>query len=134
MIEAVSHMTFIVRDVEKTGRLFRDIFDAGEVYDSGEKTFSISREKFFIIGGVWIAVMEGEPLPGRSYNHVAFKIPESEFDDYVCRISRLEVDVLPGRKRLEDEGRSIYFYDYDNHLFELHTKTLHERLIRYADV
>jgi fosfomycin resistance protein FosX len=26
-----------------------------------------------------------------------------------------------------------YFYDYDNHLFELHTGTLEERLARYAE-
>jgi len=30
------------------------------------------------------------------------------------------------------EGRSIYFYDHDNHLFELHTGNLEERLARYA--
>ena len=29
------------------------------------------------------------------------------------------------------EGRSLYFYDDDNHLFELHTGTLEERLQRY---
>jgi fosfomycin resistance protein FosX len=133
MIEAVSHMTFIVRDVERTGRLFQDIFDADELYDGGGKNFSISQEKFFMIGGVWIAVMEGEPLPGRSYNHVAFKISDSEFDDYAWRINQLEVEVLPGRARVEGEGRSIYFYDYDNHLFELHTGTLDERLTRYEE-
>ncbi|EIW18957.1 lactoylglutathione lyase-like lyase [Pelosinus fermentans DSM 17108] len=32
---------------------------------------------------------------------------------------------------MEGEGRSLYFYDYDNHLFELHTGTLTERLKRY---
>jgi hypothetical protein len=32
--------------------------------------------------------------------------------------------------RVEGEGRSLHFYD-DNHLFELHTGTLEERLERY---
>ncbi len=36
------------------------------------------------------------------------------------------IDVLGG------EGHSLYFYDHDNHLFELHTGTLEERLARYA--
>jgi hypothetical protein len=31
------------------------------------------------------------------------------------------------------EGHSLYFYDYDNHMFELHTGTLEERLTRYAE-
>jgi hypothetical protein len=33
---------------------------------------------------------------------------------------------------VEGEGMSLYFYDYDNNLFELHTGTLEQRLARYA--
>ena len=36
-----------------------------------------------------------------------------------------------GRSRVKGEGLSIYFYDYDNHMFELHTGNLQERLERY---
>ena len=42
------------------------------------------------------------------------------------------LDMRPPRPRVEDEGRSIYFYDDDNHMFELHTGTLADRLERYA--
>jgi len=38
------------------------------------------------------------------------------------------------RPRAEGEGQSIYFYDYDGHLFELHTGTLTDRLVRYGVV
>jgi catechol 2,3-dioxygenase-like lactoylglutathione lyase family enzyme len=71
-------------------------------------------------------------LAERSYNHVAFKIPDAQFDEYVARVIRLGVEVKPGRGRVEGEGHSLYFYDYDNHLFELHTGTLEQRLGRYA--
>ncbi len=116
------------------GEFLRTIFDAEEVYDSKEKNYSLSYEKFFIIGGTWIAVMEGEPLSERSYKHVAFKVSNSEFDEYVSRIKQLGLEVKPGRDRVEGESRSIYFYDYDNHLFELHTGTLQDRLLRYSQV
>ena len=33
----------------------------------------------------------------------------------------------------EREGRSLYFYHFDNHLFELHTGTLDERLRSYTE-
>ena len=37
------------------------------------------------------------------------------------------------RNRVEGEGESLYYYDFDNHLFELHTGTLEQRLHRYAE-
>jgi Lactoylglutathione lyase and related lyases len=132
MIKSVSHITFIVKDVEKMAHFLRTIFDAEEVYNSAGKNFSISYEKFFIIGNTWIAVMEGEPLSERSYNHVAFEVSDSEYDEYVSRVVQLGMEVKPGRNRVEGESRSIYFYDYDNHLFELHTGTLQDRLLKYS--
>jgi len=131
MIESISHITFIVKDIDRTTQFFRTVFDAEEVYDGARKNYSISYEKFFVVGGVWVALMAGEPLSERSYNHVAFKVPEAEFDDYLSRIKQLVLEILPGRKRIEGEARSIYFYDYDNHLFELHSGTLSERITSY---
>ena len=132
MVESVSHLTFVVKDLDRMARFLREIFDAEEVYDSAAKSYSVAREKFFLVGGTWVAIMEGEAVPERSYNHVAFKISETQFDLYAARVERLGVEVKPGRGRIDGEGRSLYFYDYDNHLFELHTGTLEQRLARYA--
>lgn len=131
MIEGFSHMTFIVRDLDRMSAILTGVFDAREVYSSGNETFSMSREKFFLIGDIWIAIMEGEALPTRTYNHIAFKIAEADFDLYIRRIEALGLEMRPPRPRVEGEGRSIYFYDDDNHMFELHTGTLAERLARY---
>ncbi|MCW2525108.1 MAG: FosX/FosE/FosI family fosfomycin resistance thiol transferase, partial [Frankiales bacterium] len=130
MIEGLSHMTFIVRDLERMTAILEGIFDAREVYASDAEQFSLSREKFFLIGDIWVAIMEGEPLAERSYNHIAFKIDDADFDGYAERVAKLELDMRPPRPRVEGEGRSIYFYDDDNHMFELHTATLDERLKR----
>ena len=109
IIQGISHLTFIVSDLARAAMFFRQVFDAEELYDSKDAMFSLSKEMFFRVGGQWIAVMEGAALSERSYNHVK-----------------------PTRPRVEGEGRSLYFYDFDNHLFELHTGTLEERLKRYA--
>jgi len=124
-------MTFVVKDLKKASEFFRHIFDAQEVYSSGDDTFSLSREKFFLINNQWIAIMEGQALGERTYNHIAFKIKEEEFDEYHKRVLELGVDFKQPRSRVEGEGRSLYFYDFDNHLFELHTGTLDDRLKRY---
>jgi hypothetical protein len=63
---------------------------------------------------------------------VAFKVSEDQLDRAVLAISRLGLEMMPPRPRVDGEGRSAYFYDHDNHLFELHTGTLDERLARYA--
>ena len=131
LIESISHITFIVKDLELATTFFKEIFSAKEVYTSGDATFSVSKEKFFMVGNQWIAVMEGKALPTRTYNHVAFKISEADFETYQARISKLGLDFKPPRPRVDGEGRSLYFYDFDNHLFELHTSTLSQRLERY---
>lgn len=132
MIRGISHITLIVRDVDKTAALLQAIFDAKVVYSSEDKQFSLSREVFFLINDIWLCIMEGEAHLARSYNHIAFQISDADYAFYRSKVIASGVELRPERSRVEGEGRSIYFYDYDNHLFELHTGTLAERLERYA--
>jgi catechol 2,3-dioxygenase-like lactoylglutathione lyase family enzyme len=129
-------MTFIVRDLDRMEAILTTVLDARKVYDSGAQTFSLSKERFFLVGDgaepIWIATMEGEPLPTRTYNHVAFKIADTDYETFLQRVRQLGLEVREGRSRVPGEGQSIYFYDDDNHMFELHTGTLDERLKRYA--
>ncbi|EAD9020714.1 FosX/FosE/FosI family fosfomycin resistance thiol transferase [Listeria monocytogenes] len=133
MISGLSHITLIVNDLNKTTTFLKEIFNAEEIYSSGDKTFSLSKEKFFLIAGLWICIMEGDSLQERTYNHIAFQIRSEEVDEYIERIKALGVEMKPERPRVEGEGHSIYFYDFDNHLFELHAGTLEERLKRYHE-
>lgn len=131
-IEAISHITFIVKDLERTAKFLCEGLGANEVYDSKEKNFSLSREKFFILGGTWLAVMEGMPPTERSYRHLAFKISHEALPHFEQRLRSLGLEIKPPRPRVQGEGASLYFYDYDNHLFELHTGTLEQRLQHYT--
>ena len=121
MILGLSHMTF-----------WTDIFGAQEVYASGDRTFSVAREKFFLVGDMWICIMEGDPVKERDYSHIAFRINDADFDNYVTKINTAGAEIKKDRSRVEGEGRSIYFYDFDNHLFELHTGVLETRLQGYS--
>ena len=129
-IEGISHITFIVTDLDRTASLLCDGLGAKEVYDSAGRNFSVSREKFFTLGGVWLAAMEGKPVD-RSYRHVAFKVDAAALPGLESRLRSLGVEVQPSRPRVDGEGQSLYFYDFDNNLFELHTGTLEQRLERY---
>jgi len=131
MIEGLSHITLIVKDLKRTTDFLIRIFDAKEIYESAEKKYSYSKEKYFLINGLWFAIMEGKPLSEKTYDHVALKVSEIDFEKYEERVHSSGVDVLEGRPRINGEGKSLDFYDYDNHLFELHTGTLDQRLDIY---
>ena len=133
MIEGLSHLTFIVSDLSKMARIIVDVLGGRVVYASGAKQHSISPEKFFDVGGLWIAIMQGDPLPTRTYNHVAFKVSLEQLAKAKLAIETLDLEFRQSRPRVDGEGQSLYFHDYDNHLFELHTGTLEERLRLYTE-
>lgn len=130
----ISHLTFVVADLDRMEAILVGVLGARKVYDSGPDTFSLSEERFYLLGeeDVWIAAMKGEALPSRSYNHVALRIAEHDLDAYRARLEAHGLDIREGRSRVAGEGRSLYFHDHDNHLFELHTGTLADRLRRYT--
>lgn len=130
-MKGISHITFIVRDLDRMATFLCQGLGAREVYDSSSDNFSLSREKFFVLGDTWLAAMEGEPPTERSYQHVAFAVSEADLPMYRTRLDALGVEIRPGRTRVDGEGISLYFYDFDNHLFELHAGTLEQRLVRY---
>lgn len=75
--------------------------------------------------------MKGSSLTEQTHNHIAFKIAEVNFESFRQKIIELGLTIRREEPRIKGEGRSIYFYDYDNHLFEFHTGTLNERLSIY---
>lgn len=128
----ISHITLIVQNLAKTTTMLETLFEAEEIYDSRGQSHSYFPEKFFLIDGLWLAVMEdaSQKLP-KTYNHIAFKIDQAQIDSLITRIQGLGLKIEKDRSRIKGEGASIYFYDDDNHLFELHTGTLAERLHHY---
>lgn len=43
-MQGLSHITFIVRDLERAAAFFKSVFQAREVYASGEQGFSLATE------------------------------------------------------------------------------------------
>lgn len=126
----ISHITLICEDLEKSAHLFRVLFGAVQVYASGKKCFSHAPEVFLLIDDLWIALMQGKAVE-RTYNHIAFRIEEEDLPVFEQKIRELRLERMPDRPRDVKEGKSLYFYDYDNHLFELHTGNLMQRLEYY---
>ncbi len=130
MIQSLSHITFIVKDLDKTAKLFCYCLGAKEIYDSKNKNYSVSREKFFLLGGIWLVAMEGE-VSDTSYRHIAFTVEEPIMSKIESKLKESGAKIIPSRPRVEGEGKSLYFRDFDNNLFELHSGSLEERLNKY---
>jgi len=132
----LSHVTFIVSDLDRMEEVLTTVLGAVRVYDSGSDTFSLSEERFFLIGegdtATWVAIMQGDGAPPRTYNHVAFQVRREDLVTLRETIIGLGLDIRPPRSRVDGEGDSIYFYDHDGHLFELHAGSLRERLAVYS--
>ena len=106
MIENISHVTFIVKNLDKTTSLFKELFNAEEVYYSGNNKHSLFQERFFIIGNQWNAVMEDSNILSRTYHHIAFKISDSDVESYNEKIKELGLEMKSPRNRMEGEGYS----------------------------
>jgi catechol 2,3-dioxygenase-like lactoylglutathione lyase family enzyme len=130
MIKGISHITIMVSDLTRTAKLFCEGLGAEEIYDSKNKNFSIAREKYFVLGGIWLVAMEGEPQE-KTYRHIAFRVEETDLEHIKSKLIRLGATIVPSRDRVKEEGRSLYFYDYDNNFFELHSGSLEKRLVKY---
>ena len=47
MIDGLSHITFIVSDLDKMEVILMKVLDAKKIYDSGDRIYSLSKERFF---------------------------------------------------------------------------------------
>ncbi len=128
MIQGLSHLTFIVHDLDKMARLIVEVLGGEEVYASGENTFSTSREKFFLAGGIWIAIMEGESLPSRTYNHVAFSVSDEQLEKAKIAAEKLGLDIRAPRPRYRWVSVTVHLigvetvaFDVNAHLSRLAT-------------
>ena len=127
---ALDHITLICKDLDKTAAMFKELFGAEEVYATNKNIYSIAKERFFKIQNIWFIIMEGEATT-KTYNHIAFKVFSPELKMLREKVEKMGLQILAGRTRTRDEGEALYFYDYDNHLFEFHSGSLEKRLRYY---
>ena len=124
----INHLLFSVSNLDKSIRFYQQVFDA-KLLVKGRST------AYFDLNGLWLALNEEKDIPRNeiihSYTHIAFTINETEMDAMFEKLQTLNVNILTGRPRNDQDKNSIYFTDPDGHKFEFHTGTLQERLDYY---
>lgn len=120
MLESISHIALVVQDPGRTAALFHDLFSARvleRVDDEGHL------ETFVRLGGVWL-VLVGAPVERtRTGDHIAFRATPEILEATAARLEAMGREFVRARS-----NRALYFFDYDDHVFELDADDIDEEL------
>jgi catechol 2,3-dioxygenase-like lactoylglutathione lyase family enzyme len=120
MLESISHIALVVKDPGRTAALFRELFSARVLERKDEEGHL---ETFVRLGGVWI-VLVGAPVErARSGDHVAFRATAEVLEATAAKLEAMGREFIRARS-----NRALYFFDYDNHVFELDTEDIDAEL------
>ena len=111
MLDAIAHIALVVKDPARTAVLFEQLFSSRVVERLDEEGHA---ETFVQLGRTWFVLAKADIERPRSGDHIAFAVKKSDLPAYAEKLSRLGVEFFLAR-----EDTSLYFFDYDNHVFEL---------------
>lgn len=120
MLESLSHIALVVKDPARTATLFRDLFSVRVVE---RKDAEGHQETFVKLGGIWI-VLVGAPVERpRTGDHIAFRATPEELEATVAKLEAMGREFIRARS-----NKALYFFDYDDHVFELDAEDVDEEL------
>lgn len=117
MTTTISHIALVVTDPARTTHLLDVLFGVTVVPPKPERRGP--PETVVQVGGVWFVLVQGEPAVSRTDDHIAFSVQEAELPALADKLAALGLESQ--MSRAGTAAKSLYFVDYDNHLFELHT-------------
>jgi len=120
MLESISHIALVVKDPARSAALFRDLFSARVVEREDEEGHF---ETFVKLGSIWV-VLVGAPVErARTGDHIAFHTTPEILEATAARLQAMGREFIRARS-----NTSLYFFDYDDHVFELDTEDLGKQL------
>lgn len=116
MLGPISHVALIVADPARTAALFQQLFAAPTVTRVDEEGHD---ETYVRLGETWCLLAKGSVERPRTGDHIAFRASKAEVDATVAKLKAMGLEFIRARS-----DTSLYFFDYDNHVFELDTADL----------
>ena len=120
MLESISHIALVVKDPARTAALLKELFSARVLEREDEEGH---RETFVRLGGIWI-VLVGAPVERqRTGDHIAFHATPEVLEATAVKLQAMGREFIRARA-----DTALYFFDYDDHVFELDTGDLGQDL------
>ncbi|HEX4158812.1 MAG TPA: VOC family protein [Rhizomicrobium sp.] len=120
MLGSIAHIALIVRDTARTAGFLRDLFDGPVVRrtdaDSHDETFTR-------LGVTWFALVAADVSRERTGDHVAFHVAPGTIASIAGKLKSMGCEFI-----LSKSGTSLYFFDFDNHVFELDSSDQEQEL------
>ena len=116
MLEAISHIALVVKDPARTAALFHDLFGARAVTREDEESHL---ETFVRLAGTWIVLVGATVQRSRTGDHIAFRTTPEFLEATLAKLQAMGHPFIRARS-----DRALYFFDYDEHVFELNTEDL----------
>jgi len=120
MLDTISHIALIVKDSSRTAALFKNLFGAAILV---RKDADGHEETYVKLGRTWFVLVQAEVDRPRSGDHIAFSVSKSTLLETAENLRRMNVEFFLARS-----DTALYFFDYDNHVFELDTSDLEREL------
>ncbi len=121
MVTGINHITFAVRDLDKSLIFCRDVLGLSVVVTWAEGAYLQA-------GHTWIALNFDFNAPAEvpaGYSHIAFDVKEEDFRALAERICSCGVILW---QEVKSSDTTFYFTDPDNHKLEIHVSDLRARL------
>ncbi len=121
MISGINHITFAVRDLDRSFHFYSQVLGLRPV----AKWY---KGAYLEAGTDWVCLTLDPETRGASlpeYTHTAFTVSAVEFSRLVEQLQRTQVICWQANR---SPGESFYFLDPDGHKLEIHVSNLEERL------
>ncbi len=121
MINGVNHITFSVRDLEKSFDFYTQVLGFKPVA-------KWPKGAYLLAGDAWIALILDQRVRETSlpeYSHIGFTVSQEDFEAMSDRIKHSGAEIWQDNR---SEGASLYFVDPNGHKLEIHASDLETRI------
>jgi catechol 2,3-dioxygenase-like lactoylglutathione lyase family enzyme len=118
MLDSLSHIALVVKDPPRTAALLHDLFSARVIERMDDEGH---RETLVRLGGTWIVLVGAAVQRARTGDHIAFSATSEVLEATAVKLQTMGREFIRARS-----NRALYFFDYDDHVFELDAEGLDE--------
>jgi catechol 2,3-dioxygenase-like lactoylglutathione lyase family enzyme len=120
MLESISHIALVVKEPARTAALFHELFNTRVLEREDDEGHL---ETYLRLGGIWIVLVGAPVQRARTGDHIAFHTTPEVLEATATKLQAMGREFIRARS-----DRALYFFDYDDHVFELDTENIDKEL------